>query len=101
MMVEKFAKLEICKPDHTAELAVYCPAPHYKVFCNDCYFEQNNNGQFSHVATTIKKAATEQISKLEIVFEKANEAMKFCSEMQTNMLNQESLEEEVTKKVNI
>lgn len=27
--------------------------------------------------------------------------MKFCSEMQTNMLNQESLEEEVTKKVNL
>jgi hypothetical protein len=86
-MAEKFVKLDICKPDHTGELAVYCPAPHYKVFCNDCYFEQNNNGQFSHVATTIKKAATEQISKLESVFDKANEAMKFCSDMQSHMLN--------------
>ena len=86
-MVEKFAKLEICKPDHVSDLAVYCPAPHFKVFCNDCYFELNTNGQFSHVATTIKKAATEQISKLETVFEKANEAMKFCADMQSNMLN--------------
>lgn len=81
------SKLEICNPAHINELAVYCPAPHFKVFCNECYFELNANGQFSHVATTIKKAATEQINKLEGTFEKAKEALKFCSEMQNNMLN--------------
>ncbi len=37
---------------------------------------------------------------MEQVFEKASEALKSCSEMQSNMLNQESLEEEVIKKCN-
>lgn len=94
-MVEKFSKIQTCP--HEDELAVYCPAPHYVAFCNDCYFEQQNKYAGS---TTIKKAAIEQISKLESVFQIANEALRSCSDMQNHMLNQESLEEEVIKKCN-
>lgn len=94
-MVDKTIKIQTC--EHTDEIAVFCKAPHNIALCNDCYFEQQEvygkNGQ------TMKKAALEQISSLETIYKTIDSAVESCAGMQTALVNQESLELEIVKKV--
>lgn len=49
---------------------------------------------------TLKKAAAEQIARLEQILNQVGDALGSCSDMQNSVLNQEGLEEELLKKVN-
>jgi conjugal transfer/entry exclusion protein len=48
---------------------------------------------------TMKKAALEQITGLENIFKQIEQAVESCSGMQSALINQESLESEIVKKV--
>lgn len=85
--------------EHTDELAIYCPPPHNLAFCNDCFFDKNEQQKYGK-GMTLKKAAAEQISRLEHIRLQVNEALDSCNEMQNSVLNSEGLEDEVLKKVN-
>ena len=88
-------KIQSCP--HNDELAVYCPAPYSMAFCNDCFFEQE--GRYGK-GMTLKKAAAEQIARLEQILNQVGDALGSCSDLQNSVLNQEGLEEELLKKVN-
>jgi Zn ribbon nucleic-acid-binding protein len=83
---------------HTDELAVFVSAPHNIVLCNDCYFEQQD--VYGKKGQTLKKAANQHIDQLEQIFLQVKDSVKQCSDMQQSVLNMESLENEVIKKVN-
>lgn len=48
----------------------------------------------------MKKAALEQINQLEAICKAIADSVKSCSDMQDSLINQESLETEIVKKVN-
>ena len=64
--------------------------------CNDCYFE--NTAQWGKTLT-LKQASNEHVQQLQKIYEACSNNLGKCSEMQHRILNQESLEEEITKKV--
>lgn len=47
----------------------------------------------------MKKAALEQISTMESISKTIEDAVKACADMQDSLINQESLESEISRKV--
>ena len=87
------AAIKFC--EHKEELAVYS-SQHNTALCNDCYFE--NQGNWGKTLT-LKQASNENVLQLQKIYEACTNNLSKCSEMQHRILNQESLEEEITKKV--
>jgi hypothetical protein len=81
---------------HSDELAIFCQS-HDMALCNDCYFADHQKfGQ----GKTLKQACLSQITQFESILTQCDEALSACSDMQSRVMRQEGLEEEVLKKVN-
>jgi hypothetical protein len=88
-------KIQTCA--HADEIAVFCGPPHNIALCNDCYFEQQDS--YGKNGKTLKKAALAQIAELEAIAETIGETVSSCANLQDSLINQESLEHEIVKKV--
>ena len=86
---------EIGMCEHGDSLQTYCRI-HDQALCNDCYFDLHGGcGR----GMTLKQASGLQIGQFEELLADVSNAFKTCSEMKTTVMEQEGIEEEVTKKV--
>lgn len=90
-------KIHIQTCEHADEIAIFCGPPHNIAMCNDCYFEKQDI--YGKGGRTMKKAALEQISTMESISKTIEDAVKACADMQDSLINQESLESEISRKV--
>lgn len=85
--------LKFC--EHVDELLLFSSA-HNTALCNDCYFE--NPSKWGKTLT-LKQASNENLIALEDIQKSCSQNLNKCKDMQDRILNQESLEDEITKKV--
>ena len=93
---DKLRERQIDNCPHDDELAIFCQS-HDMALCNDCYFADHAT---CGKGMTLKQAASSQINQFETILAQCGEALDSCKDMQSRMMRQEGLEEEVLKKVN-
>ena len=81
--------------EHKDDLTVFS-AQQNTALCNDCFFENPTNWGKT---LTLKQASNANISSLQEIYDSCSKNLTRCKEMQQRMLNQESLEDEINKKV--
>lgn len=89
--------IKFCDNEHKDELQVYSTS-YNTALCNDCYFERQKEWG---TTLTLKQASNQQIGLLEEILRMCTNSLKRCSDMQDKILNQESLEDEITQKVDL
>ena len=97
-MVEASKQTKIQTCEHVDDIAIFVGPPKNIALCNDCYFEQQDI--YGKKGQTMKKAALQQITELESLEKIIAEQVRSCSQIQDSVINEESLESEIARKVN-
>ncbi len=97
-MVEASKQTKIQTCEHADDIAIFVGPPKNIALCNDCYFEQQDI--YGKKGQTMKKAALQQITELESLEKIIAEQVRSCSQIQDSVINEESLESEIARKVN-